>query len=372
MRKRIKYVDLFAGCGGLSIGFHNDSRFNHLLATDIWSQAKDTYEANFGNANYILADLGKKEGLDLILKEIGSGLDVLIGGPPCKGFSTLNNSKEISKYNTLVDQYLTVVEHAKPKVFLLENVRGFKSKKHPSGVTYPEHVKNRIDTFSSGYNYCELILNAMEFGLAQNRIRYFFIATSKKFDKTGSILEEIVKNIESGKTEQALVLRDVISDLPKVKVRSGADILELPDGSHVFNHKSMNHSLALEKRFKHVPVGGGLLDVPKRLLTEHLKKMVEGEYGSGGFAKNIYGRMEWDKPSGTIVAGMDKITCGRFVHPEEDRLLTPRECARIQSFPDSFIFKGGMVSQYYQIGNAVPPKVASILAKAIGDILAPI
>jgi DNA (cytosine-5)-methyltransferase 1 len=165
------------------------------------------------------------------------------------------------------------------------------------------------------------------------------------------------------------VLRDVIGNLPKVAVREGADVLELEDGSLIYNHKSMKHSKQLEIRFSHVPKDGGLLDVPVELLTNHLRKIVNGEYGSGGFAKNIYGRMNWNKPSGTIVAGMDKITVGRFVHPDENRLLTPRECARIQSFPDDFIFTGGMVSQYYQIGNAVPPKISRIFANIFSEIL---
>lgn len=368
---RLKFADLFAGCGGLSFGFHKDKRFTNTVATDIWSQAKETYELNFKKSTYLLADLSNNNELNEVSKAIGKDLDLLIGGPPCKGFSTLNNSKKVSIYNTLVDQYLNVVERTLPKVFVIENVRGFVSKKHPSGITYPEHVKNRLSKINSGYNYAEVLLNTLDYGLGQSRIRYFFIGTKKSYDKNSALLNGIVSGLESAKTKKTKVLKDLIGDLPKVQVRGGADVLRLKNGTVVYNHKSMNHSISLENRFKHIPPGGGLLNVPVNLLTGHLKKMITGEYGSGGFAKNIYGRMEWDKPSGTIVAGMDKITCGRFVHPEENRLLTPRECARIQSFPDDFIFTGGQVSQYYQIGNAVPPEISKIMAKIVGDLLIP-
>jgi DNA-cytosine methyltransferase len=369
MIDRLNYIDLFAGCGGLSYGFHNNLNFHHILATDIWEQAKITYDYNFQGTNYILADLSKDDDLELVISSINSNVDILIGGPPCVGFSTLNNSKSHSKQNTLVDQYLKVVERIKPNIFLIENVRGFRSKKHPSGITYPQHVKKRISNFLVSYNIQDFILNTIDYGLAQNRIRYFLLATKQSFDPDQSIIRNFLCKLKKSVSTKKAVLRDVIGNLPKVAVREGADVLELEDGSLIYNHKSMKHSKQLEIRFSHVPKDGGLLDVPVELLTNHLRKIVNGEYGSGGFAKNIYGRMNWNKPSGTIVAGMDKITVGRFVHPDENRLLTPRECARIQSFPDDFIFTGGMVSQYYQIGNAVPPKISRIFANIFSEIL---
>ena len=365
MKTKIRYVDLFAGCGGLSYGFQKNDAYEHVVATDIWQAAKDTYDINFPNSNYILADLGAKSGLQQIITEIPKNLDLLIGGPPCVGFSTLNNSKTESRFNTLVDQYLNVIEARLPKIFILENVKTFRTKKHPSGVCYPEHLKKRIGSFQKGYTFLELLINAADFGLAQSRIRYFFIGIRKDCDKKNKMADLLLSEIENQKKEKPSTLKDAIGDLPNVPVGAGANLLELPDGTKIYNHKSMNHSATLIERLKHVPKGGGLLDVPSTLLTGHLKGIVSGKYGSGGFVKNIYGRMEWDKPSGTIIAGMDKITCGRFVHPEEHRLLTPRECARIQSFPDDFVFTGGIVTQYYLIGNAVPPKISNIFSSIL-------
>lgn len=366
---KISYVDLFAGCGGLSYGFQKNNFYKHVIATDIWKHAKTTYQYNFKKKSFLLADLTQDADLHKIVQLIGTGIDIIMGGPPCKGFSTLNNSKKVSKLNTLVDQYLKVVEQAKPNIFLIENVRAFRSKKHPSGLTYSEHLKKKISTFNESYNVAEFILNAGEYGVAQSRIRYFLIATKKSFDSNKSIINSFLTEIIIKKSSKKFVLRDIIKDLPKVRAGEGADIMECEDGKIIYNHKAQNHSKKLLERFRHVPKDGGLMDVPIDLLTNHLKKVVKGEYGSGGFAKNIYGRMNWEKQSGTIVAGMDKITIGRFVHPEEDRLLTPRECARIQSFPDNFRFFGGMVNQYYQIGNAVPPKISILFASILEGLL---
>jgi len=358
---KINYIDLFAGCGGLSYGFINNSKFNHLFSTDIWEQAKITFESNFPNKDYILADLSNEGDLNDLIQNTNEQVDLIIGGPPCKGFSTLNNSKTESRYNTLVDQYLKVVRSLNPKIFLIENVRGFRSKRHPTGQTYPEHVINSLSEFDNKYLTYDFVLDTHEFGLAQKRIRYFMIGVREDVAEHLDLRGRFVDLLNIHKKDNYKVLRDVLGDLPSVKVGEGAGVID-ESGIKIYNHKSMNHGKALVERLSYVPVGGGLLDVPKNLLTSHLRKMVEGEYGSGGFAKNIYGRMDWNKPSGTIVAGMDKITVGRFVHPEENRLLTPRECARIQSFPDDFVFHGSMVSQYYQIGNAVPPEMSNIFS----------
>lgn len=175
------------------------------------------------------------------------------------------------------------------------------------------------------------------------------------------MLEEEIFKKENKKVR---TLWDAIGDLPNhCLYKNGSTYFE--------NHIPLNHSKNLIRRFSFIPPGGGLLDVPIRLLPKHLKRMRSQKYGSGGHVKNIYGRLQWDRPCGTIVAGIDKITCGRFVHPKYNRLLTPRECARLQSFPDDFVFKGSHVTQYYLIGNAVPPKfsekISEVLIKILND-----
>ena len=137
------------------------------------------------------------------------------------------------------------------------------------------------------------------------------------------------------------------------------------ENEKVHNHQVFDHGKDVIERIKNVPPGGGLQDIPDCYLNDHLKRMKSGYYGSGGFVKNVYGRLEWDKPSGTIIAGIRKITCGRLFHPESDRLLTVRECARLQTFDDKFQVYGSFNNQYTLVGNAVPP----LFAKICGDII---
>ena len=125
------------------------------------------------------------------------------------------------------------------------------------------------------------------------------------------------------------------------------------------------HGTELLRKLKYVKPNGGLMDVPRKLLNNHLRNMIDGTYGSGGFVKNIYGRLDWKKPTGTVVAGIRKITCGRFIHPDYDRLLTPRECARLQEFDDDYLFHGSLTDQYTLIGNAVPPKFSHFIGSVL-------
>ena len=355
MQKKITYIDLFSGCGGLSWGFYKSSYFKGLLATDIWKEAKRNYDLNHEGIDFKLSDFSLEEDRDEIISQFKGRCDLVIGGPPCQGFSTLGKRELDCKKSILVDAFLDTAIKINPRFIIMENVKAIRSKKHPNGGFFIDAIERIFN--KSEYVYKTVILNSLDFGLGQTRQRFFLFACKSNEEP---LLSEFINAIDSHKKNTHTTLYDLIGDLPSVG--PGEEFIDKK--LKIFNHKSLNHSDKLVERFKHVPVGGGLLNVPKNLLTEHLIKMVEGEYGSGGHAKNIYGRMSWELPSGTIVAGMDKITVGRFVHPVENRLLTPRECARIQSFPDEFIFYGSLVTQYYLIGNAVPPLFSEIFSKS--------
>lgn len=370
MKKRITFADIFSGCGGLSYGFAINPNFEGLIGIDHSPAAGKVFEQNHNGVPFQLRDLFDGDQVKEVIKLLKGTCDVLLGGPPCQGFSTLGKRRDADKRSTLVDVFLNLISEISPKVVILENVRGIKSMKHPSGATYPEYMHDFLKYKSAdAYDTTEFIIDTLEYGLAQTRVRYVLLAVKKSINKNNKILEQIKETIYSKKTNDYKNLIDVIGDLPEIESGQGSEIIEIcnPDGKTkiIHNHKAMKHSARLVERLMHVPVGGGLPDVPKELLTPHLQKMVDGGYGSGGHVKNIYGRLDWNKPSGTIVAGIDKITCGRFVHPKSNRLLTPRECARLQSFPDDFIFSGGSVAQYYMIGNAVPPKISQVFASAI-------
>ncbi|HJR06620.1 MAG TPA: DNA cytosine methyltransferase [Pyrinomonadaceae bacterium] len=370
----ITFADMFSGCGGLSHGFYKHPDFKGLLAVDHWSEAEKVFKDNHPNIPFETADLYEQTEINSVTARLRDKCDILLGGPPCQAFSTLGKRKDNDKRSSLVEAYIQLCTGIRPKIIIMENVRGITSKKHHSGVSFPDLVKEKLSSGNSSaqYEVADILINTLDYGLAQTRTRFFIFAVRKDIENSRRILDNTISNIEGQKKSTVKSLKHVIGDLPKVESGQGAEVMSVEVNGRtkiIYNHRAMNHSERLLKRFSHVPPGGGLLDVPRRLLTNHLKKVLDGDYGNGGLIKNIYGRMEWDKPSGTIVAGIDKITCGRFVHPEANRLLTPRECARIQSFPDSFKFQGSLVTQYYLIGNAVPPAISKIIAKTISAVL---
>lgn len=369
----IRFADLFCGCGGFSYGFKSRLGFQNILAVDSWDTSIEVYHKNYPHNFPLVLDLSDQKVIKFVTKKLkDEGCDILIGGPPCQGFSTLGLRRNEDKRSELVEVYIEMASKIEPSVVLMENVRGILTMKHPKGGLYPERIRKILNPGRMQQWDCfDLMVDMQKLGLAQTRKRNLFIAVNKKkvdLKKFWAHFHSNFKKVTNKSVEATL--RHVIYDLPRIsRGETGDSVMIDADGKKIFNHRAMNHSNELIKRFEHVPPGGGLLDVPRSLLTEHLKKMVDGKYGNGGHVKNIYGRLEWDKPAGTVVAGIDKITCGRFLHPEDHRLLTPRECARIQSFPDSFKFIGSNVSQYYMIGNAVPPKFSEVLAKIIKKCL---
>lgn len=365
--RQLSVTDLFSGCGGFSLGFSGSRSFQVKHAIDSWDKALDTIRLNKPAVNAIHGDLSDPEVVEKVVKEI-AGTDILIGGPPCQGFSTLGKRRDGDRRSSLVDVFVEIVDAVRPKVAIVENVRGISSKKHPRGGTYADALVNGLRGCSEpNYYVTSRILNAADYGIPQNRVRWFMVAVRSDLLSEPNIVEKYWHHVERRKSSRTPTVRDGIGNLPSLN--SGETKTVDSSGNPLYNHRAMKHSQALVARLKAVPPLGGLPDVPRKLLTPHLRKMLDGHYGSGGHVKNIYGRMDWSAPSGTIVAGIDKITCGRFVHPEQDRLLSPRECARLQSFPDDYRFLGGQVAQYYQIGNAVPPKLSGVLAQALRSFL---
>lgn len=357
----ITFADLFAGCGGLSQSFHGSRLFNQFLATDYWKAAEESYLRNHRGAKFELLNLEQKKEVETLTNILSGNVDLILGGPPCTGFSTLGKRQVGCAKSMLVDVFIQICMDVSPKVILMENVKTIRSKSHPKGGKVLDHVNKTLTR--AGYEYRELTLKATDFGLGQTRERFFLLAVKKK-NSSPTFLNETVNSVLSQKKSKHNTLYDLIGDLPKIEAGEGAEIMK-HRRKYLYNHRAMNHSEKLIARLKHVPPGGGLMDVPRHLLTDHLRRMVSDKYGSGGHQKNIYGRMDWGKPSGTIVAGMDKITVGRFVHPDANRLLTPRECARIQGFKDNFIFSGSLVTQYYLIGNAVPRVFSEVWMKSL-------
>ena len=321
----ITYVDLFSGVGGLSLGFEKEG-FENVFAIDFDRNACKTYRNNFQNNTMLEKDiknLTEKEILDLAE---GREVDAIIGGTPCQGFSIAGGigRKFINDpRNHLFKEFARVVEILSPKFFVIENVaRVFN---HNKGKTR-EEILGLFETL--GYRTDCRVLNAADYGVPQIRSRIFFIGNrlglDNKFPK---------KTVERHKT-----VAEVIAKLPR---------LESGGSSRIPNHVAMNHSQQMLEKMSHVSNGGSRADIPSDIRPK-----------SGDVRKYI--RYDSNEPSVCITGDMRKV-----FHYDQNRALTVRELARIQSFPDYFVFEGPTISQQMQVGNAVPPLLAQALAKTV-------
>lgn len=362
----LKFADVFCGAGGLSIGLV-ESGMRDIISCDFWDVAKENYTSysKLSESRFYQINMHDKKQRKELIDAINSNqIDVLAGGPPCQGFSTLGKRENKDKRNELVDAYLDVVKKTKTKVIIMENVPAMQSMVHESGEKYPEYVVNFLN--KQGYYATRIFIEGKMVNLSQTRKRLFIIAFKKShFKKIDDYERELSKIIDKNiiRSEYKTV-KESIGDLPRLKSNEGKEIIEINE-KKIYNHRAFKYNKKIIDRISKVPKNGGLQDIPNEFLSNHLIKMKQGKYGSGGFVKNLYGRLDWNKPSGTIVAGIKKVTAGRFFHPVDNRLLTVREAARLQSFPDDYLFKGSMNDQYTLVGNAVPPKFGELIGKTI-------
>lgn len=338
-----KIVDLFCGVGGLSYGFEQ-AGFETVLAIDNWEDAILTYNNNLGNKVAICEDIHNIDENFIKQNLLNKQIVGIIGGPPCQGFSTVGTRDVNDPRNHLYLEYYRLVKEIKPKFFLIENVKGLLT------LNKGMFKKDIINRFSKlGYNVNFELLNAKEYGVPQHRERVFFIG----------IKNEVFSFPE--KQEGFISAFDAISDLPKLDNRECYEDFypydikpqnkyqeEMRKGSNgVYNHDYTFHTNKTIQVISKVKDGGNIFDLPK-------------EYWNIRKYNKAFQRMNSKLPSNTIDTGHRN-----YFHYEENRVPTVRESARIQSFPDTFIFEGSKTSQYRQVGNAVPPILARIIAKEI-------
>lgn len=325
MIHNLKYIDLFSGSGGFSLGFDNMG-FQNIFSIDIESSYCETYKFNFPKHKLIekdICDLSDSEIKDLVKSE---KIDVVIGGPPCQGFSMAGNigRKFIDDpRNKLFKEFVRVVRVVKPKFFVLENVARLYN--HNKGETRKEIIN---DFQNIGYMVKCKILNSADFGVPQIRKRIIFIGTNQH--------NEIIfpaKNVK-----KHLTVKEVLDGLP---------VLESGEESSIPNHVAMKHSNQMLEKMKYVKDGGDREEIPANIRPK-----------SGDIRKYI--RYKSDEPSVCVTGDMRKI-----FHYEQNRALTVRELAKLQSYPDDFEFKGSRISQQQQVGNSVPPKMAEAIAGVI-------
>ena len=371
-----KVIDLFAGAGGLSYGFEK-AGFEIILAVEKDKWAVETYMANHRNKNAIEADIYSLD--ENFFEPYKGSVEIVMGGPPCQGFSIAasNRRKENDARNTLYRQFLRVVGILNPKIVLIENVKEIVNYKLPDGTKIVDDIAGFMR--NHGYDFDFQVLNCRMYGIPQDRRRFFFLAVKHELVKEEFKLEEMLKKYICNE----ISFFDAISDLPIVRPKEFPEDATMNytmapknqyqqemrgECSILSNHIPMQHTDKTVEKFKFL-LSGTSVEMPEELLPRVRSHADTVSYATYSQNHRI---IDGHKVSPTITASF----YSSFIHPTQPRNLTVREAARIQTFPDDFVFKGkkttlskkllakkGIIEelhldQFNQVGNAVPPKMA--------------
>ena len=374
-------VDFFCGAGGMSLGF-SQNKFKVLLANDIEAVCTETYSFNhleIPRERIITGDI--KSIVDDIGKYVEENVDVIIGGPPCQGFSMANRQRVIDDpRNILYKYYVKGVEKLRPKFFVMENVKGM--------LSVAEQVKEDFHNLNGeDYDVEYHLFNSKEFSVPQNRERVIYIGIradiSKKINKTA---KDIIKEIEyNSKNMKRYVLKDAIEDLRELQALTIKNATELDteeSGRKIESNRIninteyvnlINQDRFIKLTFNHkarfnnerdIEIFGRMFQGDKSD-SERISDIMPYKSRNDIF-KDKYYKLKANEVCKTITAHM-KFDCNMYIHPYQARGLTPRESARIQSYPDDYMFLGSFTKTYMQIGNSVPPLMSRIIAKVIKD-----
>ena len=393
-KKKYTFIDLFAGCGGLSEGFYREG-FKALAHVEIDHWACESLRARmkyYGYKDYdkevIEHDITSEDIIDKIDEAVkGRDVDIIIGGPPCQAYSTAGRVRDGKKMasdprNYLFESYVKILEHYEPKFFVFENVTGLLSAKVRNTPILPKVLKALGNKYNLVNDPDILVHNTADYGVPQLRKRVIIIGVRKDLDKdVMALYKDVVKthwNPETPKEERKgkkkfVDVRQAIGDLPPVEPGYDASSAEYeypcdneflkrigkPGVHPLMDHIARRHNDMDRERFQvmiHNHWSFGQLR----------REMPQYEHEHARVFDNSYVVQWWDLPSKTILAHIYKDGF-QFIHPDETqrRTFTVREAARIQSFPDDFVFMGARGEKYKQIGNAVPPLFAEALAKSI-------
>lgn len=346
-------IDLFSGAGGLTLALKN-SGFNVLLANEVNARFAETHTYNFPDIPLLLKDIKNLEREDLIDVLKGRSIDVVVGGPPCQGFSVFGKRRFIKTQgydpqkdprNALVYEYIRIVEMLKPKFFFMENVKGFTNLDRGLFV---EKIKDQFKKIGYKDIWCEIVC-AADYGVPQERYRMFMVG-----NRIGVEYEPPLKTHfhgGSGREPQYNTVGNAIMDL-------------VGKENQVPNHVPLLHKSIVAARYGYVEEGSKLNveDLPPELAVATRRDSKTGKVTN---YSHVYKRLDRNKPSTTMVPGHNAFP----IHPTLNRTLTAREAARIQTFPDTHIFFGTRQEQCIQVGNAVPPKMAEPFLRKIRDYI---
>lgn len=367
-----KFIDTFAGCGGLSLGLKKVG-FNPVLINEIEPKFLESYYFNHSLhlSNYYCGDI-KEIVDDKVIEEKFMDIDLIVGGPPCQGFSMANRQRLIDDpRNKLYKYFLELLGNLRPKFFVMENVKGMLNKSQ-------EILDDFKSILGEDYSIEMVLLNAKNYGVPQNRERVFVIGSRLKAIKAKQIVEDII----SSKQSEDVVLKDAIYGLPELEPKRKKNTRGLENESIGFKFRknrfedndflrNLNGGMPVEYLSNHVNRYNNDRDIEifRRLpqgansLHESIKDIMPYSSRNHMF-KDKYFKLSENEVSKTITSHM-KMDCNMYIHPCQSRGLSPREAARIQTFPDDFIFMGANNTWYAQIGNAVPVKLAEVIGKQI-------
>lgn len=331
-KKKYNYIDLFSGSGGFSLGF-DQAGFENIFSVEYDHEICETYRYNFPNHHLVECDITKLDNKTILDMVAGRPVDVVIGGPPCQGFSMAGNiGRKFADdpRNHLFKEFVRVVSIVRPKCFVMENVARLYTRLN--GKTR-EEIKQQFEAL--GYVVKADIVCAADYGVPQIRNRVLFI---------GKQTEDSMYQVRFPKKEKgaAPTIKDAIDKFPP---------LQSGESSMIPNHEAMLHSSQMLEKMSFVRDGGNRDDIPEEIRPQ-----------KGDVRKYI--RYDSTKPSICITGDMRKV-----FHYNQNRALTVRELAAIQSYPDGFIFLGNRIKQQQMVGNSVPPLLAKAIAEAIKTML---
>lgn len=372
----MRIVDLFSGAGGLTFGFYyklvngqfvENENCNIVFANEWNKAAAEAFRKNFPTINMINKDIKKLTKKEINNNLLGKDVDLIIGGPPCQSYSTIGRRKYDDKAK-MYEEYYRVLSIIKPKMFLFENVKGMLSMKNSDGGKVIDDIKAKFKSIK--YDIDFKVLDAADYGVPQHRERVFIIGWRKDINIKWSF-----ENIE--KSQKQISIKQAINDLPSVPAGENIKSYKGKHPTNDYQRLMRNQAGQITCHFSPI-YGDKIQTVINNVIQGEGKNYINQLVDEGKIPKeyrltsgynNTYGRLVESEPSTTITNNMSTPSGLRCIHYNENRALTPREGARIQSFPDWFEFVGTKKDVTTQIGNAVPPLLAMKIATEIEKVL---
>ena len=357
MLKKPTAIELFCGAGGLSIGLKK-AGFEVILANEIEKDFAKTFEINHPNSKLICDDIHNIDFKAELNKLNTKRVDLLSGGPPCQGFSTVGSKNEKDPRNSLFYEYLRAVSEVDPNYVIFENVAGFSSMYNGTAHKALIHELGLL-----GYDSISSVLEASNFGLPQIRKRTIVLGWKKEIHKVKFPPPTHFSKTDIFASQKKLMLMDAISDLPELdadqskskyeqKPQNSYQVLLKKGQKELTEHNSSKYGSKMLEILSLIPEGGSVNDLPERLRPR-------------SYFGNTYARLLPNKPAPTITRNFGTPSSSRCIHPFQNRALSTREGARLQGFPDDYIFFGSKTSKNLQIGNAVPPILGDVIGNEI-------